>query len=1248
MSYIPLHIHSEYSILSSSISLDALVSQAKKMELPALALTDFGNLHGAVDFYKKTTKAGIKPIIGLEIMVAPGLMSEKKKAYGQKVGHPILLLAKDNEGYSNLCRLTSLGFTEGFYYFPRIDRPTLKKYSKGLIALSGPIEGFLGSHILADDEEATKETLDWFLEVFGSDFYLEMQRHTMSPEIIKAHGFEEESWLYEHYLNHVAKQKKVNEALIALSEAQGVPLVATNDAHYLLQDDWKAQEILMNVQSGETLEVIDKDGYGNVTRRYPNPKRKVLPSHEHYFKSPKVMQELFIDQKKALDNTALIAEQCHVSIDFEKKYYPVFIPPSLEGKEPTEQERKKEVADYLRQLCLDAIESRYPKEALENVAEQYPGEEPLEVIHKRLEYELSVIVPKEMSDYLLIVYDFIAWAKSKGIPVGPGRGSGAGSIILYLIGITDIEPLRFNLFFERFINPERMSYPDIDVDICMHRRSEVIDYTINKYGRDQVAQIITFGKMKAKMAIKDVGRVLNVPLAKVNAIAKMVPDDLGITIEKSLEINPEFVEMIDSDKEAKLVVDFATKLEGCTRNTGIHAAGIIISAKPLMDVIPICTSKESDMMVTQFAMKPVEAVGMLKVDFLGLKTLTSISCAVAAIKESRGIDIDWVRLPLNDKKTYDLLNQGKTNGIFQLESSGMQQLAKQLHIDKFEEIFAVGALYRPGPMSMIPSYIERKHGREEVEIDHPLMGKVLDETYGIMVYQEQVMQIASLLAGYSLGEGDILRRAMGKKDREEMARQRDKFAKGALEKGIDKEKSMFIFDKIEKFASYGFNKSHAAAYGYLSYVTAYLKANYPGEWLAALMTCDRHDVSKLAKHIREAESMSISILPPSVNEAGESFTATDAGIRFALSGIKGVGLGAVESIVAERKKGGPFPSLYHFFKRVEATKVGKKVVENLVQAGSFDFTTWHRNSLLRAIEPIFDRTSLRQKEEQVGVMDFFEQATDEDHDPFIEMKNRGEPPDRRLALMKEKELLGFFLTGHPMDEYRTLMKRLSCHPFEVFHKLDDKSVVRAAFIIEGVKTRISAKTQKKFAILTISDGMEHQELPVWANMYHDKRELCEENRLLYAFLQVEKQEGMLRLRCRELFDLETIEESQLKEIETQFDKLKQNVQREAFRDSQKKESKPESAKPRKPETMLVLNIGVKNFRHSHVLKLKNLLEEHGGKSPVKITFMSEGAFVANLSLESSKGVEESTQLTNALKALSFIESFSFETEHSTI
>ena len=679
----------------------------------------------------------------------------------------------------------------------------MEAHSEGLICLSGPIQSRLAQFVIQGREEEFKEELDWCQNVYGENFYFELQRHQMLEEDIHSEGIDKESWLYQQYLDRVKNQDIVNDRWIALSKEKKISCVATNGSHYMTREDWRAHEILMNVQSGEPVEIIERDSFGNPRGVSLNPKRKVIPTHELYFKSPEEMRALFADALEAIENTEKVAALCHVELDFETKFYPVFVPPHLEGTEYSEETRVEEGAEFLRRLCNEGIPKRYPPESLAKVEEKYPGQNPMEVVHKRLEEELEVIVSKGMCDYLLIVYDFIAWAKGRGIPVGPGRGSGAGSIILYLIGITDIEPLRFNLFFERFINPERMSYPDIDVDICMERRSEVIEYTLKKYGKEKVAQIITFGTMKAKMAIKDVGRVLSVPLAKVNEIAKLVPEDPTMTLDRAFELEPALRQMAESDEDGKKVLEYAKRLEGSIRNTGIHAAGLIICGDVLTDHIPICNAKDSELAATQYSMKPVEAVGMLKIDFLGLKTLTSIQKTVDAIAESGGERIDWVNLPLDDQNTFNLLNQGKTHGVFQLESTGMQELAKHLHIDKFEEIIAVGALYRPGPMEMIPSFISRKHGREKIEVDHPLMEDVIKETYGIMVYQEQVMQIASLLASYSLGEGDVLRRAMGKKDRDEMARQREKFRKGAVDKGIDETKAMEVFDKIEKFASYG-------------------------------------------------------------------------------------------------------------------------------------------------------------------------------------------------------------------------------------------------------------------------------------------------------------------------------------------------------------------------------------------------------------------------------------------------------------
>ncbi|NRA89678.1 MAG: DNA polymerase III subunit alpha [Simkaniaceae bacterium] len=1239
MSWVPLHVHSQYSILDSTASVKDLAAKAKEYQMEALALTDFCNMFGVVDFFKACKKEGIKPIIGTEVIVAPISRHEKKRVSGHSVGYPLIFLAKDRVGYQNLCKISSIGYVEGFYYTPRVDKEVLEKYSEGLICLSGPITSLLSQLIIQSRDEELEEELLWCQKVYGDNFYFELQRHQMSDEHIKSEGIDKESWLYQQYLDRVKNQEKVNQHFISLSKEKGISCVATNGAHYITREDWRAHEVLMNVQSGEPVEIIERDSFGNARGTSLNPKRKVIPTHELYFKSPDEIKELFSDFPEAVENSIKIADSCNMELDFETKYYPVFVPPHLEGTDYKEEVRIEEAAKCLRKLCEEGIPKRYSEENLAKVGEKYPGEDPLEVVKKRLEGELEIIISKGMCDYLLIVYDFIAWAKGKGIPVGPGRGSGAGSIILYLIGITDIEPLRFNLFFERFINPERMSYPDIDVDICMDRRSEVIEYTLKKYGKDKVAQIITFGTMKAKMAIKDVGRAFSVPLAKVNEIAKLVPEDPTMTLDRAFELDPQLRNMAENDEDGKKILEYARRLEGSIRNTGIHAAGLIICGDPLTDHIPVCNAKDSELVATQYSMKPVEAVGMLKIDFLGLKTLTSIQKTVDAIQESGVEKIDWVNLPLNDQNTFNLLNQGKTKGVFQLESTGMQDLAKHLHIDKFEEIIAVGALYRPGPMEMIPSFINRKHGREKIEVDHPLMESVIQETYGIMVYQEQVMQIASLLASYSLGEGDVLRRAMGKKDRDEMAKQREKFRQGAIEKGIDEKKAMEVFDKIEKFASYGFNKSHAAAYGYLSYVTAYLKANFPKEWLAALMTCDSDDLTKVAKHIRECEAMGIAILPPDVNESGLEFTATPGGIRFAMSGIKGVGRGVVETIIGERKENGPYNSLYDFFKRIDLTKVGKKVVENLIDAGAFGFTDWTRQELLESVEPMFEQTSREQKEKAIGVMDFFSLIEDEEQNPFLIPPKVERQQDKKEILAKEKEFLGFYLSGHPMDEYGELIEGFGCLAFDEISQLKHGSVIKVAFIIESVKLRVSQKTQKKFAILMISDGIERFELPVWPDMYEDNAHLLIENQLIFGILQVDKEEDNLRLRCRSLVDLRQIEMENKAEIEATYTQIKDMAKASSRR--KKKQNGAEKMETQDTKKLL-LTLDANTVRLSEIVKLKNLFHKYPGSSPISIAFRSSSQKIGAIEVESKWGVGVCDELENRIKSFYFIQDFSFE------
>ncbi len=1206
--WVPLHCHSQYSILDAAASIEGIAAKAKELGLQAVALTDHGNMHGAIDFYKECKAVGVKAIIGCEVYMAPTSRFEKKKGGAhQKTAYHLILLAKNEEGYHNLCRLSSKGYLEGFYYHPRIDKELLKECHQGLICLSACLSGQVAQAALYGSQEEFEAEIAWHRELFGDDYYLELQRHAMAEEKVATLT---ETWLQQYYRDFIDKQTRLNKLLVEASRKWGIKLVATNDSHYLEPEDCHAHEILLNIQSGEPVEIWEKDSFGNNTFKVPNPKRRVYASQELYFKSPAEMAERFHDLPEALTNTLEVAAKCELKFDFNTKHYPVYLPPSLEGKRYSQEKRKVATAAFLRELCEEGIEKRYHAEALAKVAEKYPNKDPMQTVRERLELELQLIISKEMCDYLLIVWDFINWAKKNGIPMGPGRGSGAGSITLYLIGVTDIEPLRFDLFFERFINPERISYPDIDVDICMDRRNEVIDYTVRKYGKDNVAQIITFGTMKAKMTIKDVGRVLSVPLSKVNQIAKYVPEDPKMTLEKALEIDPDLNRMYLEDEEAKKIIDLGRKLEGSIRNTGIHAAGMIICGEPLTDYIPICLAKDSEMAATQYSMKPVEAVGMLKIDFLGLKTLTSIQIACNAVKRNSGHEIDWVNLSLDNHAAYEVLHQGRTLGVFQMESGGMQELGRQLMPDKFEEIIAIGALYRPGPMDMIPSFVNRKHGREPIDYDHPWLVSILEETYGIMVYQEQVMQIAQKLANYSLGEGDVLRKAMGKKDHAQMEKEREKFRKGAVANGIPEETARTIFDKIEKFASYGFNKSHAAAYGFLTYVTAYLKANYPKEWMSALMTCDRDDLSKVAKFIRECQMMGITMLPPDINEAGQEFVATEKGIRFAMNGIKGIGEGVVEAILQERARGGTFADFYSFFKRIDLARVGKKTIEAFVEAGSFDFTGWPRDALKQSIEEIYEVVSQEQKERAVGVLTLFGFMGEDQGKRFSQCPKVARPSSKADILKKEKELLGFFLTGHPMDAYSHLLQRLSCVPLCEIENRNHNDVIRSAFIVETVQTRISQKNQKKFAILNISDGMESYELPVWADLYEEKSQLLLENQLLYAVLQIDKREESTRLSCKWLEDLTQVNENVIEACDKVYDRAKM----QAFRFTPQPKQGSMQEKSKEPPKLCEIKVDIRLTRHTHILKLKELLQAHPGANPTHMQFYADGKCVGTLHL----------------------------------
>ena len=1219
MSFAHLHVHSQYSILYSSASISGLLQKAKQHNMSSIALTDSGNMFGSVDFFISCRKANIQPILGLEIVVAPTSRFEKKKVEG-KIGYPIILLAKTRAGYQTLCRIASAAYTDGFYYVPRIDKEFLESNHTDLICLSGPLSSIIGQLIINDNREELKREIDWFQKVFKDDFFFEISTSEMTDTHLEKDGFLKESWLKQRYINHIHDERKYVQEIISLAKTSSVGCVATNPIHYLEREDWLSHEILLNIQSGQPREIWENDPYGKPKSRVLNPKRDTFITHEHYFKSALEMETQFSYLSEAIQNSLFIAAKCQVDLVLDKRFYPVFMPTHLEGKKIAEEERQKEVQKYLRDQCEAAINERYTSEKMDNICRKYSNRSPVEIIKERLEYELNIIFSRDMCDYLLIVHDFISWAKNRGIPVGPGRGSGAGSIILYLLGITDIEPLYFNLFFERFINPERPSYPDIDVDICMERRSEVIDYTIQKYGRDKVAQIITFGTMKAKMAIKDVGRVLNIPLTKVNMIAKLIPEDLAITLDLALESSSELALLYREDVDIRNIFDIAKKLEGCIRNTGIHAAGIIICANSLIDHIPICKTKDSEISITQYSMKLVEKVGLLKIDLLGLKTLTSIQKAVDAIAITYD-GIDWRNLPLNDQKTFALLNQGKTLGVFQLESTGMQELARNLHIDKFEEVIAAISLYRPGPMEMIPAFIHRKLGQEFIEYDHPWMEEILEETYGIMIYQEQVMQIASKLAGYSLGEGDVLRRAMGKKDHVEMAQQREKFCQGALQLNISEKLSAEIFDKVQKFASYGFNKSHAAAYGYVSYVTAYLKANYPKEWLAALMSCDMDDLSKVAKYVRECHTMQISILPPDINESGIEFVATPKGIRFSLVAIKGVGKNIVDSILLERKKRGNYKNLQEFIERIDTKKIGKKTLETLIITGCFDYTGVGRNELIASIDKLYEISVKKQKELSRGIVDFLDLLPISHKESLVKEINISEKYSKSDFLIYEKTLLGLYVTGHPMDEHAAFIQKLGCISLDSFGKNDNYGIVKTAFILEKISIKSSNKTGKKFAILLIGNGVEQFELPVWSDLFHKYKDQLVENQLFISILAFEREGGRLKLTCKWLSPLRDMEEKKIEEMEREMIKVM--------------EAKPREKSNRsniKANHKLRLQLNADSMRLSEIRAIKKIFDEYPGNTAVDMEFVTENSKkIAIITIDERSGISASEDMCLSLR-----------------
>ena len=956
--FIHLHTHSEYSLLDGASRLKDLVAKAKELGMPAIALTDHGVMYGIIEFYEQAKKQGIKPIIGCEVYVAPG--SRFDKARGDESYTHLVLLAENNQGYRNLMKLVTLSFFDGFYYKPRVDKEILEQYHEGLIASSACLAGQVARHLMQDNYEAAKEEALYFNTLFGrGSFFLEVQDHGI-PE-----------------------QKKVNEGMFKLSEDTGTPIIATNDIHYTNRDDAPAHDVLLCIQTGSTL--------ADTTRMKFN-------SDNFYLKSGEEMAALFPGRPGVLENTLKIAERCNVEIKFGEYLLPNYDIP--EGYTADE---------YFEKLCHEGFEKRYP-----NAGDQYK---------ERLEYEIGVIKQMGFPGYFLVVQDFVRYAKSQGIKVGPGRGSAAGSMVAYCLEITNVDPMKYDLLFERFLNPERISMPDIDIDFCFERRPEVIEYVTQKYGEDKVAQIITFGTMAARAAIRDAGRVFDIPYGRVDKIAKMIPEGFNEgrpwTIDAAIEHVPELKDAYENDPEVtRQILDMAKNLEGLVRQDSIHAAGVVISDQELTNRTPVQRKGEAEI-VTQYSMGSIEKIGLLKIDFLGLRTLTVIDNAVKNINKKHGVDIDIDTIPDDDKTTYELLQKGETTGVFQLESTGMRSLLRDLQPTAFTDIIALLALYRPGPLGsgMVKDFVERKHGQKSISYPHEMLEPILKETYGVMVYQEQVMRIASTMAGFSMGQADTLRKAMGKKLPEVLTKLRRQFVEGSVENGVEEGLAGKIFDLIVHFAGYGFNKSHSTAYAVVSWQTAWLKAHYPVEFMAALLTSIMGNKDKVAQYINECRRMNVEILPPDVNESYRDFTVVGSSIRFGLSAVRNVGEGAIEGIISEREHGGQFKSIYDFCRRVGMGVLNKRTIESLIKGGAFDSCNVSRKQLLLTFEKAVDMGIRSQKDKAAGQFTLFDMgdgdggANEDVKDPIDELVPEFE---KHELLAYEKEMLGLYVSDHPL------------------------------------------------------------------------------------------------------------------------------------------------------------------------------------------------------------------------------------------
>jgi DNA polymerase-3 subunit alpha len=1036
--FVHLHLHTQYSLLDGAIKIPDLVKRVHDLHMPACAITDHGNMFGALEFYSKAIDAGVKPIIGCEIYVAPGSRFDKSGVRGSsEASHHLLFLCMNQVGYRNLCHLVSSAYREGFYYRPRIDWDQLQDHNEGLIALSACLGGELPSLLMNKKYDDALSRAQEMASIFDNDrFYLELQE------------------------NFIPEQKVANEGLIKISQEVGLPLVATNDCHYLTREAAYAHEVLLCIQTGKNMDDHDRMRFHN---------------DEFYLKSPEEMAKLFAHVPEALHNTVEIAERCNLDFDFNTYHFPQY--------EKPEDKTLDDVLDEQSRVGL--------KERLEEIRQRRKDfrEEDVAQYWERLETELDCIKQMGFPGYFLIVADFINWAKDRDIPVGPGRGSAAGSLVAYALRITDINPIPYHLLFERFLNPERVSMPDIDVDFCIYGREEVINYVRDHYGEHNVAQIITFGTMQAKGVIRDVGRALNMPYGEVDRIAKLVPNQLGITLKQALGMEPQLRDLSKKDPKSKQLVDISLSLEGLTRHASTHAAGVVVTPNPLTEYLPLYSDPKTGAQVTQYTMKYVEDIGLVKFDFLGLKTLTVIDNCLRHVHKNEP-DFNLSLVADDDPKTYELLTRGETTGVFQLESGGMKELLVKLKPSCFEDIIAVCALYRPGPLGsgMVDDFIMRKHGKRKIVYDFPELEPILKDTYGIIVYQEQVMQIAQVLADYTLGGADLLRRAMGKKKPEEMAKQKEIFLAGAKNKNLNTKKATSVFDLMEKFAEYGFNKSHSAAYALIAFQTAYLKTHYPVEFMAALLTEDMENTDKVIKNIGEVRAMGIDVLPPDLNESERSFTVHTNSIRFGLGAVKGVGAAALESIV-EVRQGEPFKSLNDFCERVDLRKVNRRVLEALVKCGAFDSLGGKRSQYMASVDDAIEMGQKLQKEKDIGQESLFgsEELVSQAGNSYGTLPDIEEWAENVL-LSNEKEALGFYITGHPLARHSEAIKRFATCETANLNERTDREEVRICGLVSGIK-ELATKRGERMARVILEDLSGSVETIVFPEVYQSAAEL---------------------------------------------------------------------------------------------------------------------------------------------------------------